>query len=86
MSLYIVHKRNPYFKPGTIIELFTDGFQEAITERVNHRLSVTGNKGLFYPQREVMPYCVRLLKRGFDKPGLRRKEPSSTAERAPYDH
>ena len=73
MAFYMVHKKNPYFKQGTMIELFTDGFQECVTEVVDNRVKVVGNKGLFMPEREVKPYCMKILKRGLDKPSLRRK-------------
>lgn len=73
MAFYMVHKRNPYFKPGTMIELFEHGFQECIVEKEGHRVKVVGNKGLVMPEREVKPYCIKILRKGFDKPGLRRK-------------
>lgn len=72
MSLFIVHKRNPYFKNGAILELFEDGFQEAVVEERDHRLHVIKNVGLIIPERDVKPYCMQILRRGLDKPALRR--------------
>lgn len=69
MSLYIVHKANPYFPNETILELFEDGFQKA---KVNERGQVTGNEGLIIPEKDVLPYCMKLLQRGLDKPELRK--------------
>lgn len=73
MSLYIVHKKNPFFANGLTIELFTQGFQECILEDIpgTHRTKVIGTTGLFMPEREVKPYCMKLLNRGLDKPMLR---------------
>jgi hypothetical protein len=73
MAYYIVHKANPYFKNGVIIELFEDGFQECEMVEEAGRLRCVGNKGLIYPEREVFPYCIKMLRRGFDDPKLRRK-------------
>ena len=73
MSYYIVHKRNPYFKQGVQIELFTDGFQECVMEQVGHRTRCVGVTGLVKPEAKVMPYCIKLLRRGFDDPKLRKK-------------
>lgn len=70
MSRYIVHKANPYFKNGAIIELFEDGFQECVVDSTGN---VVGNKGLLMPEREVFPYCIKMLSKGFDDPKLRRK-------------
>ena len=74
MAFYMVHKRNPYFKNGTIIELFEDGFQEAVMEERDNRLTCVGNTGLIKPEREVKPYCIKMLRVGFDKPGLRTRK------------
>lgn len=73
MSYYMVHKPNPYFKNGTIIELFEDGFQECIMKQVGNNLQCVGNTGLLKPEPSVMPFCIKMLKRGFDDPKLRRK-------------
>ncbi len=73
MSLYIVNKRNPFFKNGTVIELFEDGFQECEMGVEDNRMSCKGHTGLIKPEREVKPYCIRILRRGFDDPKLRRK-------------
>lgn len=69
----MVHKRNPYFKNGTIIELFSDGFQECVMETVANRMRCVGNTGLVKPESEVLPYCIKMLRVGFDDPKLRRK-------------
>lgn len=73
MAYYMVHKRNPYFKNGTIIELFDDGFQECIMETENNRMRCVGNTGLIKPELEVFPFCILMLRAGFDDPKLRRK-------------
>jgi len=73
MSQYIVNKANPYFKNGAIIELFEDGFQECVMEQVGHRLSCIGHTGLVKPEPAVLPFCIKMLRRGFDDPKLRRK-------------
>ena len=73
MSYYIVNKKNPYFKQGAIIELFSDGFQECIMEMTDNRLTCVGNTGLLKPEPPVMPYCIKMLRKGFDDPKLRRK-------------
>ncbi len=74
MAYYIVHKRNPYFKNGTIIELFEDGFQECVMEESGNRLTCVGNTGLMKPVDPMLPYCIKMLRAGFDDPKLRRKE------------
>ena len=73
MSYYIVHKANPYFKNSTIIELFEDGFQECVMEQVGHHQRCVGVTGLVKPEIKVMPYCIKMLRRGFDDPKLRKK-------------
>lgn len=73
MAQYIVHKRNPYFKNGAIIELFEDGFQECEMVQRGHRLECIGHKGLVKPEAPVLPFCIKMLRRGFDDPKLRRK-------------
>ena len=73
MAYYIVHKANPYFKNGTIIELFDDGFQECIMEQKDNVLTCVGNTGLVIPELDVFPYCILMLRKGFDDPKLRRK-------------
>ena len=69
MALYIVHKANPYFPNGAIIELFEDGFQRA---KVDSNGQVIGNEGLIIPENDVLPFCMKMLKRGLDKPELRK--------------
>ena len=73
MSIYMVHKKNPYFKNGAIIKLFEDGFQECVMKQVGHRLQCTGYTGLFKPEPAVKPFCIKMLSRGFDDPKLRQK-------------
>lgn len=73
MSYYMVHKHNPYFKNGTIIELFEDGFQECVMRQVGNRLQCVGNTGLLKPEAPVLPFCIKMLKKGFDDPKLRKK-------------
>jgi hypothetical protein len=74
MAFYIVHKANPYFKNGTIIELFEHGFQEVVMEQVGNRLQAVDNVGLVHLERLVKPFCIKMLKNGFDKPGLRTRK------------
>jgi hypothetical protein len=78
MAYYIVHKRNPFFKNGTIIELLEDGFQACEMVERDNRLTCVGNVGLIYPEREVFPYCIKMLRKGFDDPKLRRKSGRGT--------
>lgn len=73
MSLYIVHKPNPYFKNGAIIELFEDGFQECEMVTQNNRMRCVGHTGLIKPEPSVIPFCIKMLRKGFDDPKLRRK-------------
>lgn len=74
MALYMVHKRNPYFKNGTIIELFEDGFQECVMcERRTGMQYAKTHKGLILPEEDIMPFCIKMLDRGFDDPKLRRR-------------
>lgn len=70
MALYIIHKRNPYFKLNTIIELFEDGFQKAKVTESGH---VVGHEGLILPEQDVLPFCIKMLNKGFDDPKLRQK-------------
>lgn len=71
MAYYMVHKRNPYFPCGTVLELFTDGFQEAVFTMVGHRMRCTGNKGIIMPEIKVKPFCMKMLRKGLDKVSLR---------------
>lgn len=73
MAYYMVHKRNPYFKQGAIIELFEDGFQECEMVTENHRMRCVGNTGVMVPELPVLPFCIKMLRKGFDDPKLRRK-------------
>lgn len=70
MSLYIIHKANPYYKNGTILKLLTDGFQVA---KLNSQGQYIGTEGLIMPEELVIPFCIKMLNRGFDDPKLRRK-------------
>lgn len=70
MAFYVVHKANPFFKNGAIIELFEDGFQECVVDATGR---ITGNTGLLMPEQEVLPFCVKMLRRGYDDPKLRKK-------------
>lgn len=81
MAYYMIHKRNPYFKNGAIIELFEHGFQEAAMVEENGRLRCTGNKGLVHLESIIKPFCIKMLKSGFDKPGLRSKKSLSYGPR-----
>lgn len=74
MAYYMIHKRNPYFRNGAIIELFEHGFQEAVMVTEGHRLRCTGNIGLVYPEALLKSFCIKMLRKGFDKPGLRTKK------------
>lgn len=71
MALYIVHKKNPYFPNGTVIELFEHGFQKA---KVTAEGKVVGNEGLVHLESAVKPYCMKMLNRGLDKPELRTRK------------
>lgn len=71
MSLYIVHKANPYYGNGTILKLLTDGFQRA---KVTESGRVVGVEGILIPEELVKPFCIKMLNRGFDDPKLRRKK------------
>ena len=79
MSLYIVHRRNPYFKTGTVLDLFEDGFQECI---LNAAGKVFGNRGLLHNEEQMMPFCMKMLSKGFDDPKLRRKSGRNSTEEA----
>jgi len=79
MAYYMVHKRNPYFRTGTQIELFTHGFEACLTEVKNNIVTVIGNTGFIYPEADVKPYCIKMLRKGFDKPGLRTEKSSVVA-------
>lgn len=68
---YIVHKANPYFKNGLILELFTDGFMEAVLDSTG---KLIGNRGLMLPEIKVKPFVMRMLTKGLDKPGLRTRK------------
>lgn len=74
MAFYMVHKRNPYFKNGVMIELFEHGFQECVVEKIDNHTKVIGNKGLVHLERSVKPFCIKILKSGLDKPGLRTRK------------
>jgi len=72
MSLYIVHKRNPYFPTGTWVESFDSDCQKAlITTDENNRVRVTGHEGLLIPLKEVRPFMIKTVKNGIDKWGDR---------------
>ncbi len=75
MALYIIHKRNPYFKPGVVIELLEDGFQECVLKEnleTGHLDPVT-HEGLIHAEELIMPFCMKMLNWGLDDPKLRRK-------------
>lgn len=74
MAFYMVHKRNPYFPNGCMIELFTHGFQKCKVIKVGNRTKVVGNEGLVHLERVVKPFCIKILNKGFDKPGLRTRK------------
>jgi len=75
MALYIIHKRNPYFKPGVVIELLEDGFQECILKenKETGNLDPITHTGLIHAEELIMPFCMKMLSWGFDDPKLRRK-------------
>lgn len=74
MAFYVIHKCNPYFKNGAIVELFEHGFQEAVMVQEGSRLKCTGNKGILHLESVIKPFCIKMLSKGFDKPGLRTKK------------
>jgi hypothetical protein len=67
MSLFIVHKRNPFFRPGTWVELFDEGFQKAVVQQQGNRAEVLRNEGIVIPAESLRPYVIRVQKRGLDK-------------------
>ena len=74
MALYIVHKANPYFKSGVVIELLEDGFQECVLRKNEEgNLYPVTHTGLILPEEDIIPFCIKMLNRGFDDPKLRRK-------------
>jgi hypothetical protein len=70
MSLYIVAKANPYLAGGTVLELLDDGFQKV---KLDSKGKVVGHEGLVFLEEMLMPFCIRMLNKGFDDPKLRRK-------------
>lgn len=52
--LYIVNKKNPYFRNGAFIRKFDDGWEEAIMEQENGRARIAGYKGL------IIPLCINM--------------------------
>lgn len=75
MALYIVHKRNPYYENGVVIELLEHGFQECILRlnEVTGNLDPVNHKGLVHAEEMIMPFCMKMLNRGLDDPKLRQK-------------
>lgn len=67
MSLHVVVKQNPYLKPGTWVECFDEGCQQAITMTYDNRVHVTGHKGILIPKRQLEQFMMTPLKRGLDK-------------------
>lgn len=67
MPLYVVRKRNPYYKVGTFLQLFDDGFQEAVMEKADgNRLRVHMNRGIVMPEEVMAPFVMQVLRRGLD--------------------
>lgn len=67
MALYVVVRRNKYFRPGTFLELFEDGFQKVRFKTEGHRLHILGHEGIVLPESELRPFVMKVLKRGLDK-------------------
>lgn len=67
MSLHVIVKRNPYYKPGTWIECWDQGCQRAIIEVRDKRIHVVGNEGIMLDKALLAPFMMRPMKRGLDK-------------------
>lgn len=72
MALYVVIRRNAWFKQGTYLEKFDQGLQKVRFKHENNKLKIIGHEGLWVPFNEVEPFIYRVQKRGLDKPGLRK--------------
>ena len=64
--LYLVYKKNPYFKKGTFVEQFDHGCMQAKIEQKGHRVRVTGHTGMALPYDTVRPFLLKILKHGVD--------------------
>ena len=67
MSLYIVHKKNPWVKKNTILRLFDDGFEKVVGEQKDGRFYQRTFTGLIYPYELLRPYVYHIQRGGFDK-------------------
>lgn len=67
MSLYIVHKVNGPYRPGTFIECFDHGCQVVETRTENNRVQIVRTKGVVFPLSYVEPYVKRILRKGFQQ-------------------
>lgn len=67
MALYIVHRKNPYFKNNTILEDGDDGYvQQVRTHTKGGRMAPGGYHGIMIPVNEMRPYMIRMMEKGFD--------------------
>lgn len=67
MALYIVKRKNPYYKLSTWLEDDDDGYVQPV--RIvykNGRAEPEGFYGIMVPLRDVREHLVKVLNRGFD--------------------
>ena len=76
-DLFMVYKRNPYFRVGTPVYLYNEGFQKvefAQSGRAPGTAEVRGSRGplwkikpmdhsLLVPRKELMPFVIRMPRR-----------------------
>jgi len=67
MSIAVVTKPNPYFRPGTWLEGTDMGWQKAEVEQRGNRLVVVGVSGIILERSTMAPFIMRPKKAGLDK-------------------
>lgn len=68
MSLFIVHRNNPYnLKHGTFMESFGNECIKAEVKMEGNRAVVNRHLGIYLPLKDMRPYMMKLLNSGVDK-------------------
>lgn len=67
MSLVVVVRRNPYFRPGQWLEQTDEGWQKAIVRTTNNKMDFRGTEGFMYTDPEIANFIMRPRRYGLDK-------------------
>ncbi len=73
-TLWIVHKKNPWFKIGTRVRRYRDGYEEVLMDKnqaVGHPEDHPYDGHKVIEHRLLAPYIMAILKRGLDSGSAR---------------